>query len=404
MSARNLSTWLTSVFDRNIGLTSNIRETLTLLTVIIPCYGRQDFLMRQCAYWHNSGASIIIVDGSPKPLDVERQEIISKLNNISYLYLPIPVTERLHAATEYIKTPYSILLGDDEFLLFSGLCSAISKLENNTELVAVIGQSISFFPAHKDNVFGCHYGPGYPHWRLSVEQDDIDKRFETAMSNYSAATCYAVLRSPIWCKSWGQQENWSSPYVGEIQQALTTYIWGKLTTVDQVYWMRSSENSPVNTKEFNRGLSFEEWWISPANKDEQIKFIDILAKELASATKLAENDAQIIIKKAVETYVQWGQQSLTNNESINNKNFSINSFRPFIVHFFKWLLPTRLQDYIKSILFNIRSVRGGGDLGTLTDLKSKTANVPFEINDVLLKELSEMEALICGFYAARKSM
>ena len=51
---------------------------LSDLTIIIPTYNRQNFLVRQIIYLSNYNVNLLIADGSEKKID---QKIINKLKN-----------------------------------------------------------------------------------------------------------------------------------------------------------------------------------------------------------------------------------------------------------------------------------------------------------------------------------
>ena len=377
------------------------RALLSVLTVVIPCYDRQGFLLRQCVYWHGSGASVVIVDGSPQALAVSVQKTIHGLGDVTYLHAAISMMDRLKLACAHIHTPYAILLGDDEFLLHGGLCSAIGALERDPSLVACIAQSMAFYAPTFDRPVT--YGDGYPHRGYSVRDVEVAQRLKIAMANYTAATCYAVLRTPIWKKSWGQLENWSSPYVGEIQQGLTTYIWGMLDTVDEVYWMRSSENRPVTSKDFNRGLLFREWWSSPRFSSEQHRFLSILGSELEQATGMTGDAAIRVVRESVEVYIRHLRElDARAEESRTRGRAVIATARRAVVRVLKWVLPHAIILRIKSGLFATAAATHAGNLRTLDDLKNAEENLKFTANEQLFDELSAMEKLINGFYLSRK--
>ena len=176
-----------------------------MLTVVIPSYCRQDFIIRQFAYWYGHGASLIIMDGSPDPLSRQIQKVVSRLDGINYVHLNVNLVDRLQYASKLIKTPFTVMCGDDEFLLASGISNAISLLEQDQDLVACIGQSLHFYLS--DNGTECKYGPGYDTHRYAVRQDPINDRLKASVKNYNAATCYAVTRSSVWRKSWGNLQN-----------------------------------------------------------------------------------------------------------------------------------------------------------------------------------------------------
>jgi hypothetical protein len=72
--------------QENIGRKKQIHSNLPLLTVVIPSYCRQDFIIRQCAYWHGSGLSVVIMDGSPEPLASNLHQAITGLGDITYVH------------------------------------------------------------------------------------------------------------------------------------------------------------------------------------------------------------------------------------------------------------------------------------------------------------------------------
>ena len=401
MKSNPLEDWFGSTLRRIGGEVRSDSTVLSLLTVVIPCYDRQDFLLRQCVYWHRRGASVVIVDGSPRSLSDSVQQTISSLGDVTYLHAEVSMMDRLKLACEYLQTPYTILLGDDEFLLGAGLCSAITALEQDASLAACIAQSLAFHPS-ADGSF-CSYDRGYPHWKYSVMQDDVGERLRVAMSNYTAATCYAVLRTPVWCKSWGQLENWSSPYVGEMQQGITTYIWGKLKTVDEVYWMRSSENRPVTSKDFNRGLTFPDWWRYTRFEDERARFLSILSDEMGRATGIDAARARAIVLETVRVFLSHlDQLEAKNRQSLSPMQAVLALVRQGSVATLKRLLPVRWQESLKSARFGAAKVAVVGKFGTLSDIEQKAKPFEFAMNSQLLAELATMEKLIADFYRVRQ--
>lgn len=401
MTTPALEHWLETTLREPRQVEAADRVMLKKLTVVVPCYGRQDFLLRQCAYWHGTGARLIIVDGSEQALPPSTQGLMAGLEDVRYLHAHISMMERLKMAADRLETPYAILLGDDEFLLYAGLASAMRELERNPALVACIAQSLAFYPPAAGG--RCTYGEGYPHWRYAVMQDDPGQRLQAAMSGYTAATCYAVLRTPVWQRSWGQLRNWSSPYVGEMQQGITTYIWGKLTTVDEVYWMRSSENRPVTNKGFNRGLSFQEWWEATKFSAEHQAFLEILKSELAQAHPSHAGNAEAVVVEAVTTFLQhsleWTEQQKPDRSVAASATTAL---RAGAVWVFKRLIPQSWVEYLKSVRFNSAKVAEQGRLGDLPALWQSTTEKRFLMTGTLKSELQAMEQLINGFYLARK--
>ncbi len=363
---------------------------LAALTVVIPSYGRQDYLLRQVIYWSETEVSVVIVDGSPTPLEPDVQEKIADFPHIRYVHSLTPFFERMRLAGSMLKTQYAVMSGDDEFLLKKGLSQALSRLENDKSLVACMGQSFAF---HVDReTLSITYGSGYPHWRYEGTESTAKARLDAAMSNYIGATCYAVLRSEVWHRSWGKHGPWSSPYTGEIQQALATYIRGKVTAIDEVYWMRSGENAPVNTNQYNRSLSFEDWWHGAQQQGERELFVSMLSTELTEAEGTPAIDATNIVKDAVGLYIKHVDGAKPDG------------LRPIFFGFINQVLPDKLRARLKSIVFRLRSMAREGNFGTLADMRrTPPPSVHANLNDALFRELSHVESLIMQFHTARKA-
>lgn len=377
-------------------------DNLALLTLVIPSYCRQDFVVRQCGYWHGSGVKVVIVDGSPQSLSAELLIVINSLEGIQYLHLPIKLIDRLSRAASLIQTPYTVLCGDDEFLLMSGLSSAIRLLEQKTDSVACIGQSLWYYLVDHNANYKCRYGVGYDTYKYQNSHEDPASRLKLAMENYNAATCYAVTRSEVWRKSWGNLQDCSCAYAWEIQHALCTYIWGKLSSIDEVYWMRSVECSPPTTSDYDRALVFNDWWFSEEYKTETDRFVDRIAEELILAKNYDRLSAKKLAREVVEIFVQDQLAKQISNHDLSFRQ----KFRKHFVEPIKACLPGLLVDYLVRLrkLFRRKPFRAPplGNFGFLFDIQNIKTGTPFLLNDSLIDGLKEMEDILGDFYQTRQ--
>ena len=386
-----MSTNLLFFLQENIDKKKQNHPNLSMLTIIIPSYCRQDFIIRQCAHWHGSGASVVIMDGSPKPLANDMQKVITGLGDITYVHSTTGIIDRLKHASTLIKTTYAVLCGDDEFFLSPGLCSAITLLEQDQDLVACIGQSLRYYLSN--NELKINYAKGYDTYRYEVMQGNVQDRLNVSVKNYNAATCYAVTRSPVWCRSWGSLQTCSSSYVSEIEHALTTYIWGKLGSVDDVYWMRSDENPPAETIDLKR-LPVKQWWASNKFKTERANLVTKLGDELISAQYMDRANAEALVINVFDVYLR-DQKHPSNSLFLQKcRQFAVNTLKKWVPkicvsHLIK--LRSRLRPIVPAI----------GNFGNLVDLKETKTPLPFLFNDELVTDLSAMEKLIVEFYKAR---
>jgi glycosyltransferase domain-containing protein len=377
--------------QENIGRKKQNHPNLSMLTIVIPSYCRQDFIIRQCANWHGSGASVVIMDGSPKPLANTLQQAITGLGDITYVHSATVIVDRLKHAATLIKTPYAVMCGDDEFLLASGVCSAIALLEQDQDLVACIGQSLHYYLSN--NVSQCNYGTGYDTYRYEVSHDNVQDRLNASVKNYNAATCYAITRSPVWRRSWGNLQGYSSGHIDELEHAFTTYIWGKLASVDDVYWMRSNENPPAETVDVKR-LPTETWWASDKFKTERANFVTKLSDELISAQHIDRSNAEAIVINACELFLR--EQKYPSNSSFRQK------CRQFAVNTLKEWLPKIWVGHLIQLRIRLGLIAAAtGNFGDLIDLRAMKTPLPFLFNEALITDLSDMEKLIADFYKAR---
>lgn len=358
------------------------------LTVIIPTYERQTYLLRQVLYWAGSGVTLIVVDGSK--LSFKKLEQLGAVDelNFQYIHCPESFTHRLALAGSMIQTPYAVLLGDDEFHLKSGLIAAIKSMICDPSLAACIGQSLGF--SLKDGAL--KLGAGYPHSHYRVMEDKVSDRFNTAMAAYNAATCYSVMTKKAWILSWGDLQAYSSPYAEEMEQAFSTYISGKLLSVQDVYWMRSYDEPLVSILgEYDRTLSFRSWWKGTAYKQETEEFVCRLTNKLV-ATDGAESlvHARKILNEAIVSYIV--------NSGKRNSGSSLR-------HFFRKATGTIRQKFnyqfiaqINGWLSKTASTFFGHDhllkFGSIVDLKESNAKYDFEKTEVLVNELQKIQRLV----------
>lgn len=385
----------TKLFQKDLICKNNLK-CLEKLSVVIPTYGRQDFILRQVLYWNDSLATIIVLDGSPVPLDVGLQDIISKLSNIKYFHLPIEFSERLKFAKTHIHTPYVISLADDEFHLKSGLCLAINKLEKDQSLSGCIGQSLELYYSKEKHLIT--YGEGYPHQGYSVKHADARDRMVFAMGNYNAATCYSVLRSDVWSRSWGSYIKSSCPYSSEIQQGLTTYIAGNFTSIDEIYWLRSNENNPVSLgKSFNRSIRFHDWWIQDQYKHEKEEFIAYLANEIVQSSSVNMDFAQKMVHDAVNSYLKFALSSK------KAKAEQVSSFQKIKIQLVKMLKHLFAKKFYMTLRNSYNKLSRREDVGGLGPLQKILDSDKFpKMLPELVEEIKEIESLILDFYYYKK--
>ena len=141
--------WCLDALKRHSGAGSELSGELSSLTVVVPSWQRQDYLLRQIRYWSASSASLVIVDGSRLPLPDRIRSAVEAHPRITYRHDLLSQADRLRLAGGLIKSPYAVMLGDDEFHLPAGLSASIRVLDYDQKLVGCMGHCRAATHCHK---------------------------------------------------------------------------------------------------------------------------------------------------------------------------------------------------------------------------------------------------------------
>ncbi len=408
-----LTDWCLKSLSGPIGRSFDPEVDLSMLTVVVPSFNRQDYLLRQIRFWASSSARLIIVDGSTLPIDGRIRSAVDAHPGIEYLHHPGGFVERVSLAGGLIETPYAVLLGDDEFHLETGLAAALEVLEGEGDLVGCMGQVLSFSPvgAYRRIVFARAYSSlqGY-----QVRHDQPQDRLIAAMSEYTMAACYAVLRTPIWRRSWGTIGNWESAHACEMQQAMAVHLLGGLTTTNHIQWLRSIENSPVgNTSEDggagvsadqSTGIWFPEWWESPPYETERRAFVTMLTEAVSENLGVRGDECSQWVSAGAQTFVAGHRGQF---------DFDVTShgiaarLRPLVASFLRKIarqFPDRIFLGAKRLRGSVLRTLGrpGGDYyGTVNDLPKVLESEGVRLTSAAAEELSFVETMVREFHTIR---
>jgi glycosyltransferase domain-containing protein len=388
----SLEQWfLSCISDAGAGLGAD--ACLEDLTVIVPSYCRQAFLLRQIVYWMQSSVKVILLDGSPEPLPTHLRTSLGAISNVRYLHLPIGIVERLVSAKNMVDTPYTVLLGDDEFHLPSGLRRAVQHLQAHPEDVGCIGQSIKFYISQDRSQVA--YGSGYAHFGYAVQADSVLDRFAYAVERYNAATCYAVLRTEVWKDSWATLLKTSCKDVCEVQQALATYGAGKFATVDQIYWLRSYENVSVSDHNHFKILTFQSWWESAAYADERRAVVAAIAAVIQKHARPPATQAESVAYQGLELFDRFYRESYPAPGLFNRARM-----KGAFVSFLRAVMPLGWYSALKNRIMPVAEPDPiqGADIGTREALAREACAPLFSFEAETNRELQDVESLIVDFY------
>ena len=375
---------------------------LDRLTVVVPSFGRPEFILRQLVYWSGTSARLLILDGSPDPIPESVRDAVDGRKELVYRHRPVGLGERLHEACDLIGTEYTVLGGDDEFLLRRGLAEAVDVLDREQTHVACMGQSLGFVPSPDGRYLGL--GPGYPHRGFVNTDPDVRQRVLYAMSRYNSITCYAVTRTDTWRVTWGEALDWSSVYAMEVQHAISSWLSGGLITIDEIYWLRSGENPSVrDVKE--QHLTFTDWWSDPVYASEVSRFQGLLADHAVAVGAADLSSAPRIVSEAIEVFVVGtkAEESRREVSAPTQALFSHHRIAKVARHLIDNLTPSVgicLRRIWRRVL---RLLRRGRDasLVHIDSLVDEGLLPADSLTEGLYAELKEVEQIVLEFYRAR---
>jgi len=225
------------------------------LTIVIPSFGRQDFLTRQISYWSASEVNLLILDGSEKAMPLG-----SLPSRVNYVHMPTDFFQRMQAAADCVTTPYVALLGDDDLYLPSGLEACIEHLERERRDVGAVGRAMYFFE-QEGQVFVSAKNPESSNYPRTV-MTGLDRLRDYYHPGKIGAIAYGVFRATSWKDAIRATyaSRYSCGYVYDTFLRTTLTYAGNVSVVESVTWLCSGENPPiVDSSSFNRKLDLIDW-------------------------------------------------------------------------------------------------------------------------------------------------
>jgi len=204
------------------------------------------------------------------------------------------------------------------------------------------------------------------------------------------------MKSDVWKKSWGNMVTSNVAMVLEFEQIFTTYICGKLVTIDEVVRLWSVEELPVIDPKMDRIIKFEDWWENEIFNNEKDMFLLKLTNEIYGQFDIEPNEARKIVLIAVDNYL---------NNPMNWKPWPKNplmKFKKLIKDLLIVLLPDQiiyifklLRNYILSLIINrVNYLWPKLRYGTLDSMIKNQKKLPFPLTLNLIKDLKQIEEII----------
>lgn len=267
------------------------------LTIVVPSYGRQGYLLRTLGFIEKYNFHhVIVVDGTPSN---DLSSVISaRFPRIKYIHSESGFVKRISMAIPFITTKYVALWGDDEYWMPSFISAAISFLDDNDDYALCLGLSVAFeiTPEVK-------FSEAYP---KLIKIDNLGKTKEERLlarfRNYAWGGLWGVSRSEAWINSWAVPGDKEFPVRGatEIQFEAAMAWQGGVKVLRELAWLRSLDSSSIDTSNDvslnKRYPLFHVWWQVASNTDRE-EFID----SFLASIHLSPND-KAVFREAFRIY------------------------------------------------------------------------------------------------------
>ena len=274
--------------------------SLESLTIVIASYERPINLAQTFSFLESVGLKSIIMDGSDS-INVELASSSSPL--LKYIHAPLTrYEERMAAAAQFIETPYTLSMSDDEYFVPSALQSAIQFLDLNPGYVSCLGQVIGFSVENGEITWKAQYPElgGF-----SLDNEKPVARLSSHISRYRVCAYYSIVRSEIWARTWREisKHDFRVSGISELQFEAAISYSGKIKVLPCLFWIRNLVNPPVwvsNLSITEKLLEFHEWWGRRGFNDEREQFIDAMVKILGSDAQMDELASQPALRSILD--------------------------------------------------------------------------------------------------------
>ena len=358
---------------------SHHKYDLSDLTIIIPTYNRPYYLIRQIIYMSSSSVHIIVVDGSEKKI---KQEVIGQLKTFKefqYVHAAdLSYVDRIKLASKKVQSSYVMCLAEDDFLIFSGLKKALNVLSKDHTLSACFGQIASIdYNQSKKKSYLIQYGSSLQNY--SIRQTNPTERLLFAFSSYRSFSPYAIFKRSHFKEIWSRIGSSFCLELSEYEHAINTLLVGQVNVIDELFWIRSQESGPIDSKiAGSRDNTFKKWYKNKIFEEDVKNFIDRTTNNLEHYLNCSSENALKLVNELIKKILNEN-----NHTGLVNKSY----FKIIVFYLIKIIksfsITTNLNNNLKNTFFG-KKIRL-----FIKHFGNKNVN-----NNLYKKNLAEIEKII----------
>jgi glycosyltransferase domain-containing protein len=198
---------------------------------------RHPYLKRFLSYYEhsNSAPNIIVTDSSPSPIsdDIILEQLTAPHVTYEKFSHDTRFENKLLKVLGKVKTPYAAICSEDDFITLKGISKSIKYLENNDDIVAVYGYLIAFHLNNNEISIRSAYS------MQAVNDESISNRLGYYISKYPSAVFSAIYRTEVLKHIWNLTLKYTNDHeFGELLPAFLTPIYGRIHSLQELYWVR----------------------------------------------------------------------------------------------------------------------------------------------------------------------
>jgi glycosyltransferase domain-containing protein len=283
---------------------------LSTLTVILTTYERPKLLLRQLLYMQHWNVIIEIVDGSKQPLPPYYKSFIQKLPNVNYRHDRSSVNRRIAEAATRVKTPYVIVLADDDIYLQSGLYKAIRKLDLDLSAGACLGGVCGYSKLY-NHYYIFKYGENLSQYIINSKKPS--ERIVQGFRQWRSGAWYALYRAEHFKKIWEKCEIEPGFRAIEEVQSVKAFYHVEFANIGDLYWLRGFANESIDLSNnilLSENRTFSDWCTAQLSKSHKISFVEINKSMFGKKIDISETEAKHVFQVVTELPNKLDQISL----------------------------------------------------------------------------------------------
>lgn len=262
------------------------KSDLYEITVVIFSRNRHFALKQTLPYWGELPVKVLVLDDSKSDLNMGNLP-----NNIFYNNYRQPIRQRFFIAEKLIKTPYTIIVSDDEIILWSGLEKMLTSLKNDPSLSCVGGMVLGIW---KFGRIICGQWAYQNSKKLMITGNSTESRLQSIYRKNGESLIwfmyYNLFNSDVLKEvllTLGTLEIEASDGIS----LLLPLAYGNVYYLDELYLIRNWNKPIKSTPQVDRGFSLKKWMKnnSGMNKERELAKIKFAFNKINSRSNFDES-------------------------------------------------------------------------------------------------------------------